>query len=74
MLQTQTVPQQIQNFPTDTYTSYMVRIWQQGNTPQNACYASVEHVQSGQQWHFQSMKALLDFLETHTNEPVAQYA
>jgi hypothetical protein len=52
-----------------TYTSYLVRMWQQSRADNPAAavwYAEVEHIQTGQRRRFLNFNDLWAFLNPHT--------
>jgi hypothetical protein len=57
-----------------TYTSFLVRIWEDtGTTPTTiACRVEIEHIQSGQKQHFDSLDQAFDFLhrQVHPSESI----
>jgi len=49
--------------PTDRYQSYLLRLWQEERNGVRVWRASVESVQTHEQWGFVGLPALFAFLE-----------
>mgnify|MGYP006311421703 CR=1 FL=1 len=58
--------------PSPTYLSYVVRLWRERSLEQPTAVADVwegeiEHIQTGERWHFTSIEELLAFLRYQVN-------
>ena len=61
------------------YASFLIRIWREPETgppePSAAWHSELEHIQTGERWHFDTLEDLLAFLRRQTEEMnVAQAA
>ena len=53
------------------YISFLVRLWreQRGEQIDTDWHGEIEHIQSGARWHFDTLGAVLHFLQRAAEEP-----